>query len=528
MNRANGMNSISIRFMFRSIFWLGVMLAGLSVLSYAKTAFGFQDHQNASRSEATVLTLKGAVTPTAADYLSREIIAASAAKKELIILEIDTPGGLVTAMESIIKTILDSGVPIATYVSPQGAKSASAGLYIMYAAHISAMAPATNTGSATPVQIGGNDSGQGPALEPIEPQLDKENTSDFAPIDREIIREAIDDVTQPRDEPVASPSGSAQNSRPLSSREALRAKIINNSVAYIRSLAELRGRNADWAEKAVRDAANVTASEALRLNVIDLIADDMDDLLLKIDGRKVEVKGEIFEINTKNIFVNRIEPTTAERVLAFFADPNVAAILMSIGMLGITVEFWNPGSIFPGALGFACLMLGLYAAQTLPFRSLGAALMIGGFVLILIEAYTPTFGVAGLLGLGLFAAGLYLLFPETLRVSGSVIAMIIGFAGAFLALILFAFVSSRAGGPLLGGDAIRRREGYVDEWHGTEGYVIVEGERWQARSKEPLVPGDKIKVSDVEGLVLVVRKAKSSADASSLLSRMPVNHKSQT
>lgn len=477
----------------RLVIFAVMMMTGLTASILQAFNSPYAQAQNTTRPEAVILTLSGPVTPTIADYLSREIALASQSQKELIIIEIDTPGGLVTSMESIIKAILDSDTPVATYVSPRGAKSASAGLYIMYAAHISAMAPATNTGSATPIQIGGDQ----PELEPV----------------------SKDDEGQRRDDKQEEDTKKdAGDNTPLSNNDALRAKIINNSVAYIKSLAELRGRNAQWAERAVREAANVTATEALNLNVIDLIAQDMDDLLAQIDGKSITVKNQPRTLTTKNMTLNRIEPTTVERILGFFSDPNVAAILMSFGMLGITVELWNPGTIFPGAIGIICLLLGLYAAQTLPFTWLGIGLMLAGTMLIMVEAYTTAFGVAGILGLSAFSAGLYLLFPDSLRVSNSVIFTSVALVGSFLALILFALIGSRSHGPLIGAEAIANREGFVDDWDGLEGYVVIEGERWQARSARPLEPGDSIKVIKVDGLILVVKKS----DGPGLLSRSEV------
>ena len=489
-----------------------IMMTGLAASMLQVFNSPYAQAQNTAQPEAIILTLSGPVTPTIADYLSREIALASQSQKELIIIEIDTPGGLVTSMETIIKAILRSDTPVATYVSPRGAKSASAGPYIMYAAHISAMAPATNTGSATPIQIGGNQ----PELEPVNKDDEgrpddrqEENTQkdagDNTPLDGEELRKRFEEQIERRQSP-------------LSNNDALRAKIINNSVAYIKSLAELRGRNAQWAEKAVREAANVTAKEALNLNVIDLIAEDMDDLLAQIDGKSITVKNQPRTLSTNNMTLNRIEPTTVERILGFFSDPNVAAILMSIGMLGITVELWNPGSIFPGAIGIICLLLGLYAAQTLPFTWLGIGLMLAGTMLIMVEAYTTAFGVAGILGLAAFSAGLYLLFPDSLRVSNSVIFTSVALVGSFLALILFALVGSRSHGPLIGAEAIANREGYVDDWDGLEGYVVIEGERWQARSARPLEPGDTVKVIKVDGLILVVKKS----DGPGLLRRSEV------
>ncbi|MEZ5892731.1 MAG: nodulation protein NfeD [Parvularculaceae bacterium] len=422
---------------------------------------------------AVILSLNGPVTPANAQYLAREIEKASAQKKELIVIEIDTPGGLMDSMKTIIKSMLASETPVATYVSPQGARSASAGLYIMYAAHVSAMAPNTNTGAATPIEIGGG---------PQEPAPADENA------------------------PTESPADAAP---PLGNEEAMRAKVINDSVAYIRALAEEHGRNADWAEKAVREAASVTSRDALDLGVIDLVADNLDDLLKQIDGRVVQTVAGEKTLQTTGIAIERIEPSFIERILGFIADPNVAVILMSLATTGIIIEMWNPGSVFPGAVGAICLILGLYAFQVLPFNWLGAVLMGLGAILIVVEAYTPTFGLVGLAGLLLFGAGMYLIFPEGFRVSNSLIATVLTIVGAFLALVMTAIVGSRGHGPMIGAEAIRRREGVVDDWSGKDGWVIIEGERWRARSDKPLRPGDKVKVVEIDGLVLVVKQAKA-------------------
>lgn len=498
--------------------YVAALFAGLAALTLSAFA-----QNNTPSSQGVILTLNGAVSPPVADYLEREITAASDAGKELIILEIDTPGGLVDSMKTIIKAILASDTPVATYVSPQGARSASAGLYIMYGAHISAMAPATNTGAATPVEVGGSPSPQDDSpLEdnPFDAEETEEGSDETTP---DTLREATNpepsedgaaderlSETQDRD-PDSLQDRERNSSDPLSSNDALRAKVINDSVAYIRALAEERGRNADWAEEAVRDASSITANQALELGVIDLIATDIDDLLTQIDGRVVSVASGEKVLETSNLTLERIEPTFAERILAFIANPNVAVILMSLATTGIIIEMWNPGSIFPGAVGIICLLLGFYSFQVLPFNWLGVALMLAGALLIAVEAFTTTLGIAGLIGLVVFGSGLYLVFPEGFRVSPGVIAAILAVAGGFLGLILFAVVGSRSHGPMIGAEAIRRREGIVDEWDGKEGWVIIEGERWRARSDKPLSKGDKVRVIEVDGLVLVVRSAKASS-----------------
>lgn len=485
---------------FGALFALGAAMFGVAALAQE----GGEEVAPKAPGEAVILSLKGAVTPANAGYLAREIEAASAAKKDLILIEVDTPGGLMDSMKTIIKAILASDTPVATYVSPQGARSASAGLYIMYAAHISAMAPSTNTGAATPVEVGG-----APARD--EPAGDDRNTDEKA----EEAQDGAEDAGEAIEEIYPKPS--PQESAPLSSDNAMRAKVINDAVAYIRALAEERGRNADWAESAVREAVSVTSREALELGVIDYVADDIDDLMAQLDGKTVVTAGGEKTLATADIALERIEPSMLEKILGFIADPNVAVILMSLATTGIIIEMWNPGSIFPGVFGLVCLILGLYAFQVLPFNWLGVVLLGVGVLCITLEAYTPTFGLVGIAGLALFAFGLFIIFPEGFRVSSAVIGSAVVAIGATLALILVAVVGSRSHGPLIGAEAIRRREGVVDDWDSKEGHVIVEGERWRARCDKPLKKGDRIKVIEIEGLVLVVRQAKAAGLLSALV-----------
>jgi membrane-bound serine protease (ClpP class) len=456
-----------------------------------------------------ILKLEGAVTPASADYLAREIETANANNIDLIIMEIDTPGGLITSMKKIIKSILASDAPVVTYVSPQGAQSASAGLYIMYSSHVSAMAPATNTGSATPIELGG---APGRDDSPFDGDLPFEP----APETEETVSEEAEGESPAVEEEAPEPEAAPEEPVDISNDASMRGKIIEDSVAYIRSLAEERGRNAEWAEQAVRPpSASITAREALELGVIEIVADDLDDLLQQLDGRTVKTAAGEVTIDTTDIKLERVEPALWERILGFFADPNVAAILLSLGTLGITAEIWNPGSIFPGTFGLICLLLGLYSVSVLSGSALALSIMGIGLVLVIIEAYTPTFGLAGLSGLAIFGAGLYFLFPEQFRVNTGLIVLMMLIGGVFLALILVAIVGSRSHGPLIGAEAIRRREGFVDEWDNEkgEGMVIVEGERWRARSKSPLKVGDRVKVTEVDGLVLDVKSLSGAPTA---------------
>ncbi|WOI54147.1 nodulation protein NfeD [Parvularcula sp. LCG005] len=474
----------------RLALWGGMIVTAL-VMAVMSTLPGIaQDAQK----RGTILTLDGPVTPPAADYLSREIAAASTRGEEVIILEIDTPGGLVDSMKTIIKSILASDTPVVTYVYPQGARSASAGLYIMYGSHVAAMAPYTNTGSATPIQMGGTGEEE-PTPVPTDGEEDAPNSEmteedgDEAPVD-------------------------------VSNEASMRGKIIEDSVAYIRGLAIERGRNAEWAEKAVRPpSASITSREALELGVIEIVAEDLDDLMAQLDGRTVQTASGEKTLSTADVLLTRIEPTMLEKVFGFFANPNVAAILFTLGTTGLIVELWNPGSVFPGTVGAVSLLLAFYSFQVLPFDQLKLGLMILGMVLIAVEIFTPTFGLVGLAGISLFGFGLYTLFPEDLRVNegllaGSIIAM-----GILLVTVALAVIRSRGHGPLIGQEAIRRREGRVEDWDADtgEGFVIVDGERWRARSKEPLQPEERIRVVDVDGIVLIIKRAAASGSGASRL-----------
>ncbi len=408
---------------FGALFALGAAMLGVAALAQDEVA----EPAPKAPGKGVILSLKGAVTPANAGYLAREIEAASAAEKDLILIEVDTPGGLMDSMKTIIKAILASDTPVATYVSPQGARSASAGLYIMYAAHISAMAPSTNTGAATPVEVGGAPSEDRPFRDDAAEDAEKVTNPDA--------REGGDEAEETRNDSPAEVRDEGRKIAPLSSDNAMRAKVINDAVAYIRALAEERGRNADWAESAVREAVSVTSREALELGVIDYVADDIDDLMAQLDGKTVVTASGEKILATADIALERIEPSMLEKILGFIADPNVAVILMSLATTGIIIEMWNPGSIFPGVFGLVCLILGLYAFQVLPFNWLGVVLLGVGVICITLEAYTPTFGLVGIAGLALFAFGLFIIFPEGFRVSSTVIGSAVVTIGATLAWV---------------------------------------------------------------------------------------------
>ncbi|WP_051881612.1 NfeD family protein [Parvularcula oceani] len=431
----------------------------LGLLPVLAILFAWNGHAAAQRAEgprtATVVSLDGPITPVSAELFEDALARAAQSGAQFLLVEIDTPGGLMDSMKSIVKATLASPVPVVTYVSPDGARSASAGLYIMYAAHFSAMAPSTNTGSATPVGLGGEPAGE-----------DGGDTSNEA---------------------------------------SMRAKVIEDAVAYIRALAEERGRNAEWAEDAVRPpSANVPAREALELGVIDIVAQDRADLLAQLDGRTVETASGPVTFETADLAFDRVEPTLVQEILSFFADPNVAAILMTLGVTGLIVELWNPGSIFPGLMGAICLLLALYSFQVLPFEGVYLALLLLGAVLMTVEAFTPTFGLVGLAGLILLGIGLYFLFPGELRIALWVVAGLLLLAAAFLGTALLTFMRTRRRKPMTGDEALPGHEARVDVWEGDSGWVILDGERWRARAAAVLAPGDQVVVTEADGLVLDV------------------------
>jgi len=409
----------------------------------------------AAARQALVLDIDGAIGPANADYLVRELRAAKPSEIGLIVLRMNTPGGLDTSMRTMISAILASPIPVATYVGPKGARAASAGTYIAYACAIAAMAPGTNIGAATPVQLGASPSGQKSA-EPAD--------------------------TESR-------------------------KVINDAAAYIRSLADLNGRNADWAVDAVRTAASIPASEALKLQVIDAIADDVPDLLRKIDGRPVKVAGRSEILATAGLQIVTVAPDWRTELLAIITDPNVAFILMLVGVYGVIFEFLSPGTIAPGLIGTISLVVALYALNLLPINYAGAGLVLLGAVLLGAEAHIGAFGAIGIAGMVAFVIGSIMMFPSGVpgfELSPRVIAeAVIVTVGLFL-FVLGVLFRSRRRVVIAGMRALLGAEGEALSWQGQHGRILIKGETWRARAAASLQPGTRVKVIDRDGLVLVV------------------------
>ena len=418
---------------------------------------------------ALVVSIDGAIGPASASYVKEALAKASERRAEVVLLRMNTPGGLNSSMREIIADVLASPIPVVGYVAPSGAHAASAGTYILYATHIAAMAPGTNIGAATPVQIGG----PLPGLPSGTPDKDGKDKSD-----------------QPKD--------------------AMTAKATNDAVAFIRSLAELRSRNADWAEKAVREAATLSANGALQAHAIDLVARDQAELLRQLDGRMVEVaEGKTQRLATRDAVVEAIEPGWISRFLAVITDPNVAFILLMIGIYGLIFEFMSPGAVAPGVVGAICLLIGLYALNLLPINYAGLALMLMGLVLLTVEAFNPTV-VIGLGGIVAFVLGALMLFrgeAPGYHLSWWVIGIT---AAAFAGLALFVLGSLRRVGKapaLVGAQAMQGLPAEILDWNGNEGHVFTHGERWQARGAETFKPGETVEVADVIDLTLLIRRA---------------------
>jgi membrane-bound serine protease (ClpP class) len=424
----------------------------------------------AATERALVVDIDGAIGPPIADYIVRELDAARSDEVQLVILRMDTPGGLDTSMREIISAILASPVPVATYVAPNGARAASAGTYIAYASAIAAMAPGTNIGAATPVQLGGN-----PLVPGGEKQQKEQNQQD---------------------------GGKAEEPADTETR-----KVVNDAVAYIRSLAALNGRNADWATQAVRSAASLPATEALSLHVIDVIAGDIPDLLRKIDGRTVTVAGKPLRLETANLEVVAAPPDWRTRLLALVTNPNVAFILMLIGVYGLIFEFLNPGAVAPGLIGAISLLVALYALAFVPINYAGAALLLFGIALMIAEVHVGAFGALGIGGIAAFVVGALMMFPARgpgSTLSGGVVAGAAIGSAALLLFVLAALLRSRKRPVVTGSEALIGAEGETVSWQGGEGRVRVKGEIWLARSDTALAAGNRVKIVGRDGLVLRV------------------------
>jgi len=444
----------------------------------AAAVLGLLAAVQAGAAPVAVLEVRGAIDPASADYLVRGMRKAADAGAPLVVIELDTPGGLDTSMRQVIQTILASTVPVAVYVTPQGARAASAGTYILYAAHVAAMAPATTLGAATPVAIG-------------VPGTDRKPSGKEA--------DAPNSASKP-----AAPSG-----EPFSELgDAMTAKRVHDAAAFIRGLAQLRGRNAAWAERAVREAVSLTASEALQAKVIDVVAKDLPDLLGQIDGRSVRVQASDVQLATRGAAYEVRLPDWRQQLLSVIANPSVALILMMVGVWGLFFEFASPGHGVAGVTGTICLLLALFALQMLPVNYAALALVVLGMALLVAELLSPSFGVLGVGGVAALVAGGILLFDTDLPGFGVPVPLVLALAAASAGVVLLAggMAAKAHRRPVVSGrESLVGARGQVLEVADGQAWAQVLGERWKVDAGEPLAPGQRIRVLGLRGLTLDVR-----------------------
>ncbi len=406
-----------------------------------------------------LLKIDGPIGPATSDYFTRNLEAAQQQQAQLLVLQMNTPGGLDSSMRDIIRAILASPIPVAGFVGPQGARAASAGTYILYACHIAAMAPATNLGAATPVQIGG--------------------------------------IGMPE------PGDAQEKDKAKDAQSAMEKKAINDATAYIRSLAELRGRNVEWAEEAVRSAKSLSSQAALKNNVIDLIASDVAALLQKIDGRELEIQDHAITLKTKSALIEYREPDWRNRFLSVITDPNIAYILMLIGVYGLILEFYNPGGIIPGVVGAICLLIALYAFQVLPVSYAGLGLIGLGILLMVMEAFVPSTGVLGIGGVIAFIVGSVILMDtesEGFKIALPLIIAVAAFSAFVLVFLVGLALRARRSTVVSGAAAMIGESAEALQDFAHEGRVRVHGEVWHAVTEQAMRKGDTLPVKSVDGL----------------------------
>jgi membrane-bound serine protease (ClpP class) len=400
----------------------------------------------AAQREALIIELDGVINPATATFLERGLQEAEKRDVELVIIRLDTPGGLGSSMRSMVKAIMNSSVPVVVYVSPTGAGAASAGVMVTEAANIAAMAPGTNIGAAHPVSAGGGDIGK-----------------------------------------------------------TMSEKVVNDMASYGRSIAQERGRNPEWVEKAIRESVSITAEEAVQKKVVDLVAENVDQLLKLINGKVVTLKQGKVTLNTTGLKKVAYSPGVRDKILSTISDPNIAYILMMIGLAGLYFELAHPGAIFPGVIGAISLILAFYSFQTLPVNYAGLLLIVLAIVLFVAEIKVASYGMLSLGGLISLTLGSLMLFQDvavSLRLMAPTIALVGGF---FVVVSTVAFRAYRAK-PQGGVDGLVGLKGLVKEAIDPEGLIFVHGEYWRAVSEEKLEPGDRVQVESVDGLTLKVKK----------------------
>ena len=408
--------------------------------------------QAATGNNAFVIELEGAISPGTATFVTRGMEKAHEQGAVLIVIRLDTPGGLASSMRTIIKEILNSSIPVIVYVAPSGAGAASAGVMITVAGHVAAMAPGTNIGAAHPVSTGGKDIGG-----------------------------------------------------------TMSEKVVNDMASYGRGIAEGKGKNGQWVERAIRESVSVTADEALKINVIDFVAIDMDELFRLVDGREVDLAGGKVIIRTTDLKTEYFRPGFRDRVLKAISDPNIAYILMMIGLAGLYFELAHPGAILPGVVGGISLILAFYSMQTLPVNYAGLLLVMLGIIFFIAEIKVTSYGMLSVGGLISLTIGSIMLFEDVGVSLKLLLPTVLLVSGFFFAVAALAFKAYRTR-PRGGADGILGEIGVVKERIDPEGMVFVHGEYWRARAAEKIEEGENIEVEGIQGLILKVRKAVESRE----------------
>ncbi|NYT36770.1 nodulation protein NfeD [Allopusillimonas soli] len=446
-----------------------------------------------------VLEVRGAINPAISDFIVRGLNEAREQSAALLVLELDTPGGLDTSMRAIVQAILASPVPVATYVGPEGARAASAGAFILYASHVAAMSPASNVGAASPVSIGIGGAG---ADEPATGKRAQDKP-----------QHGGNEEGHPEKPPAQTAEAGDQDEEQGGST--MHRKVTNDAAAYIRSLAQLRGRNAEFAQKAVTQATSLSSAEALKAGAIDLVVGGIPELLREIDGREVVMaNGAKLALHTADAHIERVEPGWRTKLLGLIAHPQVAVILMMIGIYGLFFELASPGAALPGVAGLICLVLGLYAFQMLPVNWAGVGLVALGAILMIAEVFVPSFGALGIGGIAAVVVGGLMLTDTGMPGYDLSLPFLGGLAVASALLVILTgtlAVRSHKRPVVTGRDDMPGRRGVVTSVKGGTIYAQIEGEQWRVRAEEPLAQGDVIKVIAADGLTLSVLRDSEAA-----------------